>query len=99
MTRDERQEQCRVKWIKNKCRATIVATTGFGKTRIAVNCIRTILARYPDFRIFIVVPTTALKEQWESILDFNGFGLNCEVCVINSAIKTKRRVDFLIIDE
>lgn len=29
MTRDERQEQCRVKWIKNKCRATIVATTGF----------------------------------------------------------------------
>ena len=30
MTRDERQEQCRVRWIKNKCRGTIVASTGFG---------------------------------------------------------------------
>lgn len=99
MTRDERQEQCRVKWIKNKCRATIVATTGFGKTRVAVNCIRTVLSRYPEFKILIVVPTTALKEQWESILDFNGFGLNCEVCVVNTAVKSKKRVDFLIIDE
>lgn len=30
MTRDERQEIARVKWIKNKCCGTIVASTGFG---------------------------------------------------------------------
>ena len=30
MTRDERQEICRVKWIKSKCRGTIEACTGFG---------------------------------------------------------------------
>lgn len=29
-TRDERQEECRVKWVKNKCRGTVVASTGFG---------------------------------------------------------------------
>lgn len=30
VTRDERQEQCRRKWILNKCKGTIVASTGFG---------------------------------------------------------------------
>ena len=39
MTRDERQEIARVKWIKNKCKGTIEACTGFGKTRVAINCI------------------------------------------------------------
>lgn len=30
MTRDERQEISRVKWIKNKCNGTIVMPTGVG---------------------------------------------------------------------
>lgn len=30
MTRDERQEICRVNWIKSKCKGTIVGATGFG---------------------------------------------------------------------
>lgn len=29
-TRDERQEECRVKWIKSGGKGTIVASTGFG---------------------------------------------------------------------
>ena len=28
VTRDERQEQCRVTWIKNKCKGSIQACTG-----------------------------------------------------------------------
>ena len=43
MTRDERQELCRINWIKSKCKGTIEACTGFGKTRCAVNCIKSIL--------------------------------------------------------
>ena len=34
ITRDERQEECRRKWIKNRCVGTIVASTGFGNSRI-----------------------------------------------------------------
>jgi hypothetical protein len=30
ITRDERQEECRKKWIQNKCVGTVVASTGFG---------------------------------------------------------------------
>ncbi len=29
VTRDERQEQCRVTWIKNKCKGSIQACTGW----------------------------------------------------------------------
>lgn len=39
-SRDERQEISRVKWIKNKCCGTIVASTGFGfdKQKILLGC-------------------------------------------------------------
>ena len=42
VSRDERQEECRKKWILNKCCGTIVASTGFGKTRVGLNCIKTV---------------------------------------------------------
>ena len=99
ITRDERQEQCRVRWIKNKCRGTIVASTGFGKTRVGLNCIKTVLKKYPEMHVVVVVPTTALREQWYGIIDCNGLSLNCEVFVINSAIKANYKCDILILDE
>lgn len=71
----------------------------FGKTRVGTNLIGKLLKQYPNFRIIVVVPTTTLKEQWEEILDNLGYGLNCEVFVINTAIKQERRCDLLIIDE
>lgn len=30
LTRDERQEEARVKWIKNKCKGCLVMPTGVG---------------------------------------------------------------------
>lgn len=99
ITRDERQEECRVKWIKNKCKGTIVASTGFGKTRVGLNCIKSFTNKYPKTKIIIIVPTTALKEQWCSIIDQNGLQFNCTVIVINTAIKNNYECDVLIIDE
>lgn len=99
ITRDERQEEARVKWIKNKCRGTLVASTGFGKTRVGLNCIRTILDKYPNKRVLIIVPTTALKEQWATIIDSNDLSFNCEVAVINTAIKNQYNCDILVLDE
>ena len=98
-TRDERQEECRVKWIKNKCNGTIVASTGFGKTRVGLNCIKTVLKKYPSIKVIVIVPTTALKEQWLGLLDLNGLSLNCEVLVINTAIKGLYKCDIMVIDE
>lgn len=99
VSRDERQEESRVKWIKSKCRGTLVAATGYGKTRVGLNCIKTILRSYPDRRVIIIVPTTALKEQWTTIIDSNDLTFNCEVVVINTAIKNRYKCDVLVIDE
>ena len=99
VTRDERQEQCRRKWILNKCKGTIVASTGFGKTRVGLNCIKTVLDKYPSLQVIVIVPTTALSEQWCSILDSNGLSLNCKVLVANTASRKLFKCDILVIDE
>jgi superfamily II DNA or RNA helicase len=61
--RTTRQEECRVKWIKNKCVGTLVAATGFGKTRVGLNCAETIVKHYPEFKLLVVVPTDTLQNQ------------------------------------
>lgn len=99
ISRDERQQQCVSKWIKNGGKATIEACTGFGKTRVATNIIGKLLEKRPDLGIFIVVPTTTLKEQWEEILKSLGYIQNCRVQVINTAITQDDITDLLIIDE
>jgi superfamily II DNA or RNA helicase len=43
--------------------ATIVACTGFGKTRLALNLCSAFVKRNEDCSILIVVPTQILKDQ------------------------------------
>ena len=99
ISRDERQEESRVKWIKSKCRGTVEACTGFGKTKVALNCIKSVLKRYPNFRVLVVVPTELLQNQWISQLDKEGLSLNAKVEVINTTITYKHDCELLIIDE
>lgn len=97
--RTARQEECRKKWIMNKCVGTIVAATGFGKTRVGLNCVTTILKKYPTFRILVVVPTEPLQKQWVQQLDERGLGLNCDVLIINTAVKERRSYHMIVLDE
>ena len=97
--RTTRQEECRRKWIQNKCCGTIVGATGFGKTRVGLNCAETIVKHYSKFRILVVVPTDTLQKQWKKQLDERGLGLNCDVMVINTAVKEKRQYHLIILDE
>ncbi len=99
ITRDERQEECRKKWIKNRCVGTIVASTGFGKTRVGLNCIKTVLKHFPQYRVLIIVPTETLQKQWYGYVDSNELGLNCDVQIINTAIKHPAKYDLLVLDE
>ena len=69
------------------------------KTRVGLMTIKALLKKYPQFRILVVVPTTALKDQWQIQLDEWGFSFNSEVQIINTIIKHKWFCDFLIIDE
>lgn len=99
MTRDERQDLSVKKWIQNKCKGTVVASTGFGKTRVAIKAINKILKQKPLYKILVVVPTLGLQEQWITILDKSGFSLNAQVVVINTASTHLYECDLLIEDE
>ena len=99
ISRDERQEIARQTWIKNKCCGTMVMPTGFGKTRTAFNCIESVLKKYPEFRVMVVVPTETLKNQWQEQIDKRGLSFNVEVYIINTVIKHNWNCKILIIDE
>lgn len=97
MTRTERQIQALKKWKEHKCRSTIVAPTGVGKTRIALTAIQRVVEKNPTAKIVIIVPTSALQKQWKSHLkEWNLIG---DVVVINTAAKKKFDCDFLVLDE
>lgn len=99
MTRDERQEIARVKWIKNRCIGTLVQPTGCGKTRTSLKCLKSVIDKYPRLRVLVVVPTENLQQQWRVQLDDWGLGFNTEVEIINSVIRHEWSTDILVLDE
>lgn len=99
VTRDERQAESVQKWLSSKGKGTIVACTGYGKTRVAINCIERVLAKYPTLTVLVVVPTDTLLKQWVSILDDRGLSLNVKVQIINTTAKNGYTCDILVIDE
>lgn len=99
VNRTDRQKVCAKNWLKNKGKGTLVACTGFGKTRVALILIKALIAKHPKTKVLVVVPTETLKNQWISLLDQWGFGFNCDVQIINTVIKNKYYCDLLIIDE
>ncbi len=100
MTRDERQEICRVKWIKNKCKGCLIQPTGTGKTTTALKCLKSVIDKYPNIKFLVIVPTDNLKTQWYENIDKFGLSFNGTVMVVNSAIKMDSySTDILVIDE
>lgn len=98
-TRDERQEEARIKWIKNKCKGCWVFPTGTGKTYAAIKAVKSVLSKYNSLRFLVIVPTDNLKVQWEQYIDNNGLSLNGQVAIVNTAVKNHYDTDILIIDE
>lgn len=98
--RTKRQFESMQKWLRIKGKGTIVANTGFGKTRIALELINLFRRDNNSRSILVVVPTLVLKKQWNDLLIQWNLATNSEVIVINSLIKRKPfKVDFLINDE
>lgn len=99
VTRDERQKQCLINWLKAGGKSTVVAATGFGKTKVAIDLIGAFVKRNDDSSVLVIVPTQVLKEQWIEKLDERGLINNARVEIINSAIKLNWTCDLLVIDE
>lgn len=99
VTRNERQKQCLINWLKSGGAATVVACTGFGKTRVALDLISAFVKRNDDASALIVVPTEPLKEQWIDKLEERGLINNARVEIINTVVKYDWTCDLLVIDE
>lgn len=101
-----RQLRCVVRWMKDyNARGTIEAATGFGKSTLGLIIkakMKTFTTMKYGGKVIIVVPTTPLKKQWESVMKDLGFYENIEVHVINTVALSDgfyRDTDLLIIDE
>jgi len=98
-SRTNRQKQSIKKWIKSGGKATIEACTGFGKTRLSLMLINTLLKSNSKASVLIVVPTEFLKEQWiDQLIEWDLID-NCKVEIINTVIRNEWTCDLLIIDE
>ena len=99
-SRSKKQWDCVIKWLENLYKGTIVACTGFGKTRIAMHIIRLLKRNKPERSVVIVVPSHQLKQQWEKGLKKLSLDNNVHVWIVNTLInQSKIECDLLILDE
>lgn len=98
MDRTQRQALCVDNWVKNKCKGTVVAATGFGKTNVALIAMQRFFNKNPKASAVIIVPSTDLKQQWSEKVVRNKLS-NVSVLVINTAIKNLWKANLVIIDE
>jgi superfamily II DNA or RNA helicase len=98
MNRTQRQIQVLKRWAQNDYRGIFQAATGFGKTYTAIMAIKGMVTRANIQSCLIVVPTIALKSQWEKELETHKVKF-AEVLVINTVIKKQREYDMIVLDE
>src|SRR5438046_1703046 len=60
----EWQRRAFAAWQAHDHRGVVAVVTGAGKTRFAEMCIDDFLARRPNGRVIVIVPTIALVDQW-----------------------------------
>lgn len=94
----QRQLQFIEKWINNKAKGTLEASTGFGKTYTGIQIIQRMQQRKADRTALVIVPTLNLKKQWEDELKEHQI-TGVKVVVINSAVKKTWTCALLILDE
>lgn len=96
----KRQAEIVKNWANNfNCQGTLEAVTGFGKTMVGRIAHAWALQHKESSITVVIVPTTALKEQWEDIAIESNWK-NYRVWTIQSFIKQKIIIcDLLILDE
>lgn len=100
--RDRRQQEIIEKWEENGGVGTIMACTGFGKTRCALMEIEEMARKNENVRVLVVVPTLYLQQQWTERLEERSLLSSCTVEVINTVVKESypaAEVDLLVLDE
>ena len=63
--KDKEQRKALNLWAHHKFHGSIIAGTGFGKTRVGVLAVGKMLEYYPDDKALVLVPTTQLLDQFK----------------------------------
>lgn len=95
--RTNRQLECVQKWVDNKKHGTIVAATGFGKTRVGLQAIKRFQTKFPNHKIIVAVPSDAVRIQWEQ--ELNNWNLHAYVKTYFDTSKHKYECTMLVLDE
>lgn len=90
------------RWKQSRCRSTVQAFTGLGKTAIAVFAIRRVLNAIPEAYVLVVVPSAPVAKQWK-----RDIAVCCspfervEVVTMDTAARhsAEYKCDLLVIDE
>lgn len=98
LDRTTRQNQAIDKWVKAGCKATIVGTTGVGKTRIGIMSIQRFLQKNSDKQVAVIVPSVDLQRQWENGLKEWNLS-QVPVYILNSAARYPPKAHMYVIDE
>lgn len=93
------QRQALDKWRQAK-RGVVKVVTGGGKTVFACSCIAEFLSEYPEGQIAIIVPTTALLDQWAVDICFATDLQDEDIAVFSGQIKSKvlKKINILVIN-
>lgn len=95
--RTARQLECVQKWVDNGKHGTVVAATGFGKTRVGLQAIKRFQSKYPKHIVMVVVPSDAIRVQWEK--ELNEWNLKAEVKTYYDTSRHKYECTMLVLDE
>ncbi len=101
MTREQRQNGLITALVERDFNGTVVAATGFGKTRVGLGAIYRFMQKKPQGRVLVIVPTIDLSVQWRGLIDklMPSFSLQIAVLVINTAYKSEEYYDLYVLDE
>ena len=99
--RDEEQRKALNKWARNNYIGSIIAGTGFGKSRCGIMAIDYVFSNHNANNALILVPTVQLQEQFVEEFDkWNVDSNNVEIICYQSAYKLKgNHYNIVICDE
>lgn len=87
------------RWIENNQRGCLEVATGGGKTTFAIAAYAELLKQKPDLKIVVIVPTTALADQWfvnfQEDLDINEIDIKN---LTTSSLIPDKKVNIVVIN-
>ena len=97
LERFQRQVEAFNLWKLNGCIGSIIAATGFGKTKIGELAIK-YFRDSPNFSAIVAVPSEYLKNAWRELIDELGIQ-NVYVDTVHMIIKGQHKAQLLVLDE